>query len=60
MDVVYFNCKCAPGAQDWLRCQVQSKRDGVLKVTVPCGFQQQTMEFPLTNVQRIEYGNQQR
>lgn len=60
MDTVYFNCNCAPAGKDWLHCQVQAKRDGVLKVTVQCGFQQQTMEFPLANVQRIEYGNDRR
>ena len=59
-DVVYFNCACAPGDKDWLRCEVQSKRDGVLRVHTQVGFSQQTMEFPLSNVQRIEYGTQQR
>lgn len=57
MDTVYFNCKCAPGNKDWLHCQVQAKRDGMLKVTVPCGYNTSTLEFPLTNVQRIEYGH---
>lgn len=57
MDRVYFNCKCAPDGNDWLHCEVQAKRDGMLKVVVSSGYSQTVLEFPLTNVQRIEYGN---
>lgn len=59
-DVVYFNCNCAPDGKDWLRCEVQAKRDGVVRVHVQVGYSRQAMEFPLSNVQRIEYGTQMR
>jgi acylphosphatase len=56
-DTVYFNTKCAPGGQDWLHCEVQNTRDGVVQVIV-YGYNhtQHKMQFPLANVQRIEYG----
>lgn len=56
MDTVYFDGPLAPGGQDWLHCEVQGKRDGVVRVAVTVGYNKTYMEFPLARVQRIEYG----
>lgn len=56
MDTVYFDGKIAPGDKDWIHCEVQSTRDGMVRVSVQHGYNKSTLEFPLARVQRIEYG----
>lgn len=57
-DLVYFNSKCAPGDTDWMRCDILSTANGMLRVRVTYGSpnNKQDYEFPMTSVRRIERG----
>ncbi len=59
-DTVYFNCNCTPDGKDWMHCRVVEKRDGLVRVAVQYGYNEEYLEFPLTNVLRIKYGEIQR
>jgi hypothetical protein len=61
MDRIYFNCPCAPDGSDSLECVVRNTNNGLVSVDAPVhrdSYLKKRMEFPMTNVYRIEYGTQ--